>query len=127
MKTAISFPKELMTHVDVMNTLNGGSSEPVVRRQQFASHREIKLRVPGVNRENIKLEINNNKLTAYYFTLLKSQDLEIPVPKVLYDKAIPYFVDIKRITLTEQEGWMIVHLPFNEMANGFHKDLDVNQ
>lgn len=126
MKTAISFPKELMTHVDVMNTLNGGTSEPLVHRKQFPSFREITLRVPGVSREHIKLEINNNKLTAYYFTVLRSQNLEIPVPKVLYDKTIPYFVDVKGITAREESGWLIIRLPFNELANGFHRDLEVN-
>ena len=126
MKTTLNIPKELITHIDVMNTLNGGTSEPSVRLQQFATHREITLRVPGVSQEQIKMEINKNKLTVYYFTVLKSQEMEFPVPKVLYDKVIPYFVDIPNITVREDEGALVITLPFNELADGYRRDLSVN-
>lgn len=126
MKTALNIPKELITHIDVMNTLNGGTSEPSVRLQQFDSYREITLRIPGITQDHIKVEINNNKLTVYYFTVMKSQNLEFPVPKVLYDKVIPYFVDIHNITVRNEEGSLVIQLPFNELSNGYRRDLSVN-
>ena len=72
------------------------------------------------------MEINGNKLTVHYFTLLKSQGLEFPVPRVLYDKVIPYFVDIHNITVREAEGSLVIRLPFNELANGYRRDLSLN-
>ena len=125
MKTSLNIPKELITHIDVMNTLNGGVTEPALRIHHFVSYREITLRVPGIPQEHIKMEINNNKLTVYYFTILKSQDMEFPFPKVVYDKVIPYFVDIHNITVREENSSMIIHLPYNELANGYKRDLSV--
>lgn len=126
MKATLNIPKELITHIDIMNTLNGGTGEPSVRITLFERYREVVLKVPGVPRDQVKVEINNNKLTAYYFTLINTQDMEFPVTKVLYDKAIPYYVDIRRISVREDGGLFVIRLPFNELANGYKRDLSMN-
>lgn len=122
---AFNLPSELITHIDVMNTLNGGISEPSVRVRQYASQRQITLRVPGIALENIKIDIKDNQLLIYYLTDLVSQEKELRFPKILYNKAIPYFVDTTNINASEEEHSLVLNLPFNDLANGYHREISI--
>ena len=127
MKSVLNLPQELMTSIDVTNTLNGGMSEPFLRLEQFPAFRQITVRVPGIDGENIKIEINNNQLMIYYFTPMLSLGKEIKFPRVLYNKSIPYFVNVDHIAATHHEKSLVVRLPFNELANGYHRDISVSE
>jgi HSP20 family molecular chaperone IbpA len=110
-----------------MNTLNGGTTEPMVRLKQFSSHRQITVRVPGVSFENMKMEINNNQLMVYYLTGIVSQEKEVQFPRILYNKSIPYFVDAKNITAQEEGDALVLHLPYNDLSNGYHRDIPLSR
>jgi HSP20 family molecular chaperone IbpA len=125
MKTTLNLPKELITSIDVMNTLNGGTSQPLVQLKQYDTHRQITIRIPGISLDKVRMEVNNNQLVIYYYTVLKSEDLEVPVPKVLYSKGLPYFVDVDKITASREEHSLVVRLPFNERADGYHRDISI--
>jgi HSP20 family molecular chaperone IbpA len=127
MDTKLNLPQELITGIDVVNTLNGGTSEPWVAREKFPSYLQITVKIPGIGAENIKIEINNNELVIYYFISIRSQNKDLKYPKVVYKKAIPYYVDINNIAATEEDNAMIVHLPFNELANGYHRDISLTK
>ena len=125
-RVRLNIPKELITSIDMLNTLNGGTSQPIVKLQQFTTHRQIKIRVPGISVGNIKVEINNNQLMIYYLATVVSQEKEMQLPKGLYNKSIPYFVDIKKIKATQEEDSLVVRLPFNELYNGYHRDIPIS-
>ena len=127
MKTTLNLPEDLITGIDITNTLNGGTSQPSVRVENFATFRKIILRVPGIDPDNVRIEINNNQLMIYYFTALVSLDKELKFPKVLYNKSIPYFVDTKKIAASREENSFVVRLPFNELADGYHRDIPLSQ
>jgi HSP20 family molecular chaperone IbpA len=127
MRTAIKFPQELMTSIDMMNTLNGGTSQPMVRLQKFQTHHQILLKVPGITPENVKIEVNNNHLMIYYFTPILTQEKELKFPRVLYNDTIPYFVDVNSIAATEEDSTLVVKLPFNEFSDGYHRDIPLQQ
>ena len=118
---------ELLASIDVLNTLNGGVSEPQMILKQFQDHREIHLKVPGVNEENLKVEVHNNILSVFYTFHFQSDNLPIHVPKVVYNKPIPYFVDAARISASYEDGFLIVTLPYNEMAEGYHRKVSINR
>ena len=118
---------ELLASIDVLNTLNGGVSDPQMVLKQFQDHREIRLKVPGVNEENLKVEVHNNILSVFYTFNIQSGDLPIHVPKVVYNKPIPYFVDAARISATYEDGFLIVTLPYNEMAEGYHRKVSIDR
>jgi hypothetical protein len=46
---------------------------------------------------------------------------------VVYHKAIPYFIDVANISATVEEGFLCVTLPFNKLANGYHKKISVQE
>lgn len=120
-------PQELLASIDILNTLNGGIIEPRLRLSQHATHRQIELTAPGIAHEQMKAEINNNELTVYYVIPVESQETEVQVPQIVYKKQIPYFVDRKRITANFDGQKLVVQLPFNELANGYHRDITANK
>ena len=126
-RAALNIPQELITTIDMMNTLNGGTSQPYIKLKQFPSYRQISIRVPGIPHENIKVEVNSNQLMIYYLTEVTSQDKKILFNRGLYNKNIPYFVDVHKIAATQEEDLLIVRLPFNELYNGYHRDISVSR
>jgi HSP20 family molecular chaperone IbpA len=127
MDNKLNLPQELITGIDVVNTLNGGTSEPDILKEKFPTYHRITVKIPGIDAENIKIEINNNELMIYYFIVILSQGKDLKYPKMVYKRAIPYYVDITNIAATEKENSMIVHMPFNELANGYHRDVSTTK
>jgi HSP20 family molecular chaperone IbpA len=125
MDTKLNLPQELITGIDVVNTLSGGTSEPDTLKEKFPTYHRITVKVPGINAENIKIEINNNELMIYYFISIQSQGKDLKYPRMVYKRPIPYYVDITNIAATEENNAMIVHMPFNELANGYHRDISL--
>jgi hypothetical protein len=118
---------DLVTAVDVLNTLNGGMSEPQLSVQEGEEAREIRMKIPGINRESVHVEIHNNTLTVYHFTLVQSQDKLIDMPRIVYSKIIPYFVDISKIHARNEMDELVVALPFNKLAKGYHRNLKIRE
>lgn len=116
---------EIIQSIDITNTLNGGVSQPMVKLSQHSKYRQIELKVPGMAEENIHVKINNNQLVVYFEHAVKSRNETIYIPHIVYNKPIPYFVDAKNISAQYQEGILIIQLPFNELANGYNRDIPI--
>ena len=65
---------DLITTVDVLNTLSGGISEPQQNIYETEFGRELRLRVAGVSKNSMNVEIHNNHLTIYYYINIASYD-----------------------------------------------------
>jgi hypothetical protein len=115
---------DLLTSIDVLNTLSGGISEPRVEYHQYVDRREIHINVPGVDNELIMIEINKNTLIIFYSIAIVSGNVTIPMPKVIYSKTIPYFVDLANIRAKSKGDGMVVTLPFNKLANGYQQNIN---
>ena len=107
---------ELLTSIDVLNTLNGGVSERQLVLKKFPDHREVWVKVPGVKENDLKAEVHDNVLRVRYSFLLRSDNLWVEVPKVVYDKSIPDNVDVSAITATFEDDYLVVKLPFASMV-----------
>ncbi len=125
MKDRRMISDELLYSIDVLNTLNGGMSEPMIDLQQHENYREIKCAVPGLQEGALQVEIHNNFLSIYYKLPIESDGKEIQIPRVVYYKPIPYFIDVTKISATTEDRFLHVILPFNELANGYHKKISV--
>jgi len=123
MRRIEGLPTELLTSIDVLNTLNGGTIEPQVKLSQFAEYRQIEVLAPGIAHDQIKAEIHNNQLTVYFSIVVDASGHLIKMPKVVYNKQIPYFIDQKNISASFEGNKLVVVLPFNELANGYHRDI----
>ena len=116
---------EILQSIDITNTLNGGISEPMVKLSQHPEYRQIELKVPGVAEENMHVKITNNQLMVYFEHTVESQRETVYVPQVVYTKPIPYFVNAQNIRAHYHEGVLIIQLPFNELANGYQRDIPI--
>jgi HSP20 family molecular chaperone IbpA len=125
MKNRRMISDELLYSIDVLNTLNGGMSETIIDLQQHENYREIKCTVPGLQEGALQVEIHNNFLSIYYKLSIESDGKEVQVPRVVYYKPIPYFIDVTKISATTEDRFLHVILPFNELANGYHKKISV--
>lgn len=118
---------DLMTSVDVLNTMHGGVSEPFVSFREQPSSREIRVRVPGISKEAMQAEINNNELFVYYLIPVSSSGILIYLPQVVYNQKIPYFIEANAIKATYEENELVVRLPFDERSNGYNRKIEIGK
>jgi len=116
-----------MTSVDVLNTMHGGVSEPFISFREQPNGREIRVRVPGIIREAMQAEINNNELFVYYLIPVSSSGKLVHLPQVVYSQKIPYFVEVNGIKATYEENELVVRLPFNELSNGYNRKIEIGK
>lgn len=107
--------RELITSMDVRNTLHGGLSEPIVSQYEQELCRELSIRVPGIDKHALLVEINKNLLSIYYFILVCSQGKKIHYPQVIYSNTIPSFVEIERIKIDYEKNGVVIQLPYNRL------------
>jgi HSP20 family molecular chaperone IbpA len=118
---------DLITSIDVLNTLNGGVSEPQLNLAHYEDYREIHLRVPGINLDDVRVEIHNSNLSIFYLINIVCSERLIPLPRFVYNHNVPYYIDINKINARLEEEELIVNLPYNRLANGYHKDVTINE
>lgn len=117
---------DLITSVDVLNTLHGGVSEPFLSIRELSDGREMRVRVPGVEREALQVEIINNQLSVFYLIPIYSAGKLMHMPQVVYNQAIPYFIEANRIKATYEDKELVVQLPFNKLSNGHNRKIKIN-
>jgi HSP20 family molecular chaperone IbpA len=109
---------DLITTVDVLNTLSILETE---------LGRELRIRVAGVQKSSMNVEIHNNHLTIYYYINIASYDKLVQVPQIIYNRAVPYYIDISKITATFEAEELVVHMPYNKLSNGYHRKVRINE
>ena len=119
--------KDLVTSVDVLNTIHGGISEPFLSIREEAEGRQVRVRIPGVSREALQVEINDNKLSIFYLIPIQSIDKMIHMPCVVYNQAIPYYIESSKIKASFDDNELIVDLPFNELSNGYNRKIEIGE
>jgi len=118
---------DLGTSIDVLNTLSGGIAEPQIVYGENDLGREIRLRVPGIGREQMQVEIHNNTLTIYYYLFVPSVEKQVQIPQVVHHKTVPYYIDISKINAVFEEDELVVRLPYNKLANGYHRKIRISE
>src|ERR1043165_8320044 len=88
---------DLITSIDVLNTVNGGTSEPQLDLIHYEEYREIRMKVPGIKPDEIHVEVHNNNLSMFYFINITSNDKMVQLPRFIYNRNVPYYIDISKI------------------------------
>lgn len=112
---------ELLASVDIMNVLNGGRSEPAVKVSQHQDHREVRVRVPGIDTSAIQVEVNNDSVSIFYIMDIETVGKSMRLPYSVYNKQQPYYIDLSRINAVVEDNELVVTLPYNELASGYHR------
>lgn len=119
--------KQLLTTVDLLNTLNGGVSEAFVSFRERPNGREVRVRVPGVSKELLEVEINNNQLNVFYHIPMQSSGKRVFLPKEVVNQALPYFIEIAGIQASYEGNELIIDLPYNELSNGYNRKVPIGE
>lgn len=119
--------KDLLTSIDVLNTINGGVSEPYMSFTKNADGHEMRVRVPGINKESMQVEINNHELSVYYLMPLEVAGQLLQMPQVVYKQMIPYYIEAGGIKATYDQNGLVVKLPFNEESNDSHRKIEIDE
>ena len=117
--------KHLLTTVDLLNTLNGGVSEPYVSFRERPDGRELRVRVPGVSKELLQVEIHDNQLSVYYHIPMITSGKKVFLPKEVTKQTLPFFIEIKGIHAMYEENELVVKLPYNELSNGYRRNVPI--
>ncbi len=127
MKT-IQIPNEILASIDLLNTLNGGRSQTTltVNRQQHGY--EVLVKRPGVEADALQVDVTDGRLWLYQLRpVLVRPDAEPEtfLPDLLGNLILPNDVDVEAISARFREGQWRVFLPFNDLARGFQKHIEV--
>lgn len=126
MRTRKEIPTEILQSINALNTIHGGISEPRINLQQLKDHRQIKAKVPGVDVHDIQIEVINNVLNIFHFFPIETNGQFLQTPRILYSKQIPYFIDQENIEATVEHNQLKVVLPFNNLAQGYNRKIELN-
>jgi HSP20 family molecular chaperone IbpA len=117
--------KHLLTTVDLLNTLNGGVSEPYLSYRENPQGREVRIRVPGVSKEMLQVEIVNNELNVFYHIPMETSGKQVYLPKEVLRQTLPYFIEIPAIRASYEDNELVVRLPFNELSSGYNRKVPI--
>ena len=126
MRTRKEIPTEILQSINALNTIHGGISEPWINIQQLKDHRQINAKVPGVDVHDIQIEVVNNVLNIFHFFPIKTNGQIMQTPRIFYSKQIPYFIDQENIEATVEDNQLKVFLPFNNLAQGYKRKIELN-
>jgi HSP20 family molecular chaperone IbpA len=119
--------KDLLTSIDVLNTLNGGVSEPFLSFRQYDSGHEMRVRVPGISKEAMQVEITDHELSVSYLLPLEVSGKTMHMPQIVYKQPIPYFIEAGGIRATYEENELVVKLPFNESSSDYNRKIEIDE
>jgi hypothetical protein len=97
MRKTNDFITALALSGDILNTMGGGVSEPRVAFKPSDVGQMLEIRVPGVDLSKLNIEVNFNRLTVFQGAN-QTPEIAMPVPRIIFDKPIPYFIDVEKIS-----------------------------
>lgn len=119
--------RQLLTTVDLLNTLNGGVSEPYISYTDHSDGREVRIRVPGVSKEMLQVEIHNNLLSVSYHIPVESSGKTVYFPREVIKQPLPYYIEIQGIHAVYEDSELVIKLPFNELSNGYSRKIPIEE
>lgn len=106
----------------VMNAIDGGTVMPRMSLDKKQDQYIYNLRLPGVSSEDFNVEIDSHNLFIYQLMRL---DSEMEIPYMVKRLVIPAEVNYELITAEFDGGKLKIVMPFNELANGYHRDIEI--
>lgn len=121
--------KEILRKVDVMNTLNGGISKPTVHMLRQPANYLVTVRMPGVDPNKMRVEVHNDRLFLFHDIMVENTELysnNNQIPFNIGYVLIPFDVNIKEIKAVYEDRALQITLPFNELADGYDKKINID-
>jgi len=126
MKVDRNLIRNLASTADILNTINGGMSQTTIKIHSLENEWLIKVRIPGVDLENLRLEVLDNHLYIHQMMMIDDESLE-KAPYVIAMIPLIRQINIEAISATFEGGWTHVRLPFDEMVDGFERQIKIER
>ena len=123
MKVKRELMKILAQSAYVTNLLDGGIAQPMMTLEKNDTEYLLSLRLAGTGPDDLSVEIDKDNLFIYH---LIGIDEEMKIPYLLRSLVIPSGVNFEEITAEFQDGQLRVILPFDELTNGYHREVEIN-
>lgn len=122
MKIDKNLTRSLAQSASVMNMINGGITMPLMSLKKKADEYIFNIQLAGVDPDDFSVEIDSHNLFVYHQMRF---DNEMEIPYMLQRLVIPAEVNYNEIRAEFDEGKLRIVMPFNELANGYHRDIDI--
>ena len=133
MESKIKIPREMLMHIDFTNSINGGMSEPVVHLEKGTDGYQVTVKAPGIDSEDLQLEIVKDKMRLFHLLPIFSQNEESEEKwktiRFISTLTIPDGVDSDNITARydESKRQLVLFLPFNHQQDDFRRKVDIER
>ncbi len=129
MRISDTLVKNMIVTADLLNTINGGMSMPSFQIKRRETHYELDVKAPGISVEALKVEIHNRLLSVFHYLDYASPEHDegdVGAPNIIHLMAIPSDVELDAVHAVFNENRLKVIMPFNEVADGYHRSVDIN-
>ncbi len=124
MKINKNITKHLARTADVLNTIHGGMSQTTINLKVFENEWLIRVKTPGVDLENLKLEVLDNHLYIHQMMGIENMG-DQKAPYVVAMIPLTRQINVEAISATFENGHTLIKLPFDEMINGYERQIEI--
>jgi len=121
MKIIPHIQKTLAESADLINTINGGMSLAHVTKHTLADHYLVTVKVPGVDKHLLKVELHKGQL--FIFQRMQLED-GIEIPYLVTAIALSEKVDKRAVQANFQGRDLCIVLPFGQPEDGSEIQID---
>ena len=122
MKIDKNLTRNLAQSASVMNIINGGITMPLMSLKKNKGEYVFNIQLAGVDPDDFSVEIDSHNLFVYHQMHF---DETMEIPYLLQRLVIPPAVNYDEIRAEFDEGKLRILMPFNELTNGYHRDVDI--
>jgi HSP20 family molecular chaperone IbpA len=129
----IKIPKEMLMHIDFNNTINGGFSEATVLQTKEEHGYEVVVKIPGVEAEDLQLEIVNGKMSLFHllpiFTHVEGDEEQWKTIRFISTIVIPAGVDQDNISARYDDDHrkLVMNLPFSHQQDDIRRKVEIER
>lgn len=117
--------KDFLSHIDMFNTINGGTSSPSIIVDKEDDRIIVRISAPAVNGDAFNLLLKGNQLIVYTVLsdewALENADNEQKLPLFARTFDLPPFVDKEGIDAVFEDGNLNVVLPLMDKEEAVKK------
>lgn len=122
--------RDLLKHVDLFNTVNGGTVMTSVDIIGSEDRVDIKVATPSVGVEAFHILLNYTRLTISVW--IKEENAEFgerPALAPMFAKAfdVPALVDLDKIEAVHENGELTVTLPFKDTLEDLQRMIEIRE
>lgn len=117
--------KNLANTAELINTINGGMTQPKVHLIKSEEGWLLRMKVPSVSIDNITIEVKEGFL--FVFQNLSNRQSDFDLPYMIEMLNLTSRIDMDSIYAEYEEGEIEIHLPFDELASGFEREIEIKK